>query len=44
MKIFLDTANLDELKKSAALFDHPLTDKGLAQFLKDHAKVFAGQS
>jgi transaldolase len=23
-----------------ALFDHPLTDKGLAQFLKDYAKVF----
>ena len=23
-----------------ALFNHPLTDKGLEQFLKDHAKVF----
>ena len=23
-----------------ALFNHPLTDKGLAQFLKDYAKVF----
>ena len=23
-----------------ALFDHPLTDKGLAQFLKDYAKAF----
>jgi len=23
------------------LFDHPLTDKGLAQFLKDHEKAFA---
>jgi transaldolase len=23
-----------------ALFDHPLTDKGLAQFLQDYAKVF----
>ena len=24
-----------------ALFNHPLTDKGLEQFLKDHAKVFS---
>ena len=24
------------------LFDHPLTDKGIEQFLKDHAKVFEG--
>jgi len=23
-----------------ALFDHPLTDRGLDQFLKDYAKVF----
>ena len=23
-----------------AMFDHPLTDRGLEQFLKDHAKVF----
>ena len=23
-----------------SLFDHPLTDRGLEQFLKDHAKVF----
>jgi transaldolase len=25
-----------------ALFNHPLTDKGLEQFLKDHKKVFGG--
>jgi transaldolase len=24
-----------------ALFNHPLTDKGLEQFLKDYNKVFA---
>jgi len=27
-----------------ALFTHPLTDKGLEQFLKDHAKVFLAAS
>jgi len=27
-----------------ALFTHPLTDKGLEQFLKDHAKVFQAAS
>lgn len=26
-----------------SLFNHPLTDKGLEQFLKDHAKVFSNQ-
>jgi transaldolase len=24
-----------------SMFNHPLTDKGLEQFLKDHAKAFA---
>ena len=38
MKIFLDTANLDEVLDM--LFNHPLTDKGLEQFLKDWDKVF----
>jgi transaldolase len=28
------------LKVVDALFTHPLTDKGLEQFLKDYAKVF----
>jgi transaldolase len=27
-----------------ALFNHPLTDKGLDQFLKDYAKAFPGES
>jgi transaldolase len=27
------------LKVIKALFNHPLTDKGLAQFLADHAKA-----
>lgn len=27
-----------------SLFDHPLTDKGLAQFMKDYAKVFQAAS
>ena len=53
MKFFLDTANLEELKKGAGwgivdgvttnpdmLFNHPLTDKSLEQFLEDWAKVF----
>ena len=70
MKIFLDTANLDQLREGArwgivdgdisvtakqskegirvtvpfkvldSLFDHPLTDKGLPQFLKDREKTF----
>ena len=70
MKMFLDTANLDELRKGArwgivdgvtsataklskegirvtapfkvldSLFNHPLTDKRLAQFLKDWEKTF----
>jgi len=26
-----------------SLFNHPLTDKGLEQFLKDHAKAFSGK-
>jgi transaldolase len=25
-----------------SLFNHPLTDKGLDQFLKDYAKAFQG--
>jgi transaldolase len=51
MRFFLDTANLEELKAGAhigtmpfkvldALFNHPLTDKGLDQFLRDYAKAF----
>ena len=28
------------IKVVDALFSHPLTDKGLDQFLKDYAKVF----
>ena len=28
------------LKVLDSLFNHPLTDKGLEQFLKDYAKVF----
>ncbi|MGA2117690.1 MAG: hypothetical protein ABSH56_23390 [Bryobacteraceae bacterium] len=38
MKIFLDTANLDELRELVKI--HPPTDKRLAQFQKDWAKPF----
>ena len=48
MKIFLDTdaslagAQIGTMpfKVLDMLFNHPLTDKGLDQFLKDWAKVF----
>jgi transaldolase len=31
------------LKVLDMLFNHPLTDKGLEQFLKDYAKVFQAE-
>lgn len=47
MKFFLDTANLDELRKGAArgIVDGVATNpsliaKGLAQFLKDWSNAF----
>jgi len=48
VKIFLDTANLDKngsyidtvpFKVFQQLFQHPLTDRGLAGFLKDWEKA-----
>ena len=37
MKIFLDTANIAEIKKG--LLYHPLTANGMERFLKDWEKV-----
>ena len=44
MKFFVDTAHFTTLSRSVLrqIFNHPLTDKGLATFLADRAKT--GQS
>jgi len=42
MKIYLDTANTDDIRKGVQMLSHPLTDAGLKRFSEDWKKVPTG--